>query len=100
MNNAIGELSGGNEALVLMVPANTTHFVPESRDFSASAEGQKFTIADAMAVTNLGQKILVSFYLRFNKPPRPSKAFGTEMQAMEWLLLGINKRSPAVAGDL
>lgn len=86
MNNAIGILSKGQEALVMMVPNNTTHFAPESRDFSASAEGLRFTIADAMVVSNLGQKMLVSFYLKFNKPAKPSKAFSNETQAMEWLL--------------
>ena len=86
INNAIGILSGGQQALVLMVPSNTTHFAPESRDFSASPEGLQFTIADAMVVTNLGQKMLVSFYLKFNKPPKPSKAFNTEAQAVAWLL--------------
>ena len=99
MNNKIGELSEGKEALILMVPDSSTYFAPESRDFSASLEGLKYTIADAMVVRNLGQKILVSFYLKFNKPPKPSKAFSTELQAMEWLL-SINKKSPAAAEDL
>lgn len=92
MNNAIGELSDGKEALVLMVPGQSTHFTPESRDFSASPEGQRFTTADAMVVFNLGQRILISFYLKFNKPPKPSQAFNTEEHAIEWLLsLGQQK---------
>lgn len=86
MNNAIGKLSRGQPALVLMVPNNTTHFAPGSRDFSASPEGLQFTIADAMVVRNLGQQLLVSFYLKFNKPPKPSKAFNSEAQAIDWLL--------------
>lgn len=93
INNSIGLLSKGQEALVLMVPDNTTHFAPESRDFSASAEGMQFTIADAMVVSNLGQKMLVSFYLKFNKPPKPSKAFNTEAQAIDWLLSLSSKKS-------
>ena len=86
MNNAIGELSAGKEALVLMVPSPSTQFALESRDFSASQEGQKFTLADAIVVSNLGQRILVSFYLKFNKPPKPSKAFDTEEHGIKWLL--------------
>jgi hypothetical protein len=86
MNNAIGELSEGQPILVLMVPSNTTHFAPGSRDFSASPEGLQFTIADAMVVHNLGQQLLVSFYLKFNRPPKPSKAFNNEAQAIDWLL--------------
>lgn len=86
LNNAIGELSGSKESLVLMVPGNSTHFTSESRTFSASEEGLKYTIADAMVVNNLAQKLIVSFYLKVNKPPKPSKAFSTEEDAINWLL--------------
>ncbi|MCD6017421.1 MAG: hypothetical protein K0S53_542 [Bacteroidetes bacterium] len=86
INNAIGQLSGGTEVPVLMVPGYHTHFLPESRDFSASEEGQKYTMGDALVVSNLGQRILMQFYLKFNKPPKPSKAFDTEAHAVEWLL--------------
>ena len=90
MNDTIGILSEGREALILMISGSTTHFLPESRDFSASSEGQRFTIADAIVVSNLGQRILVNFYLKFNKPTKPSKAFTTEVQAIDWLL-SLNK---------
>jgi hypothetical protein len=86
INRAIGELSEGKEAPVLMVPGHHTHFLPESRDFSASPEGQMFTMGDALVVSNLGQRILMQFYLKFNRPPKPSKAFDTEDHAIEWLL--------------
>ena len=86
LNNAIGELSDSKESLVLMVPGNSTHFSSESRTFSASEEGLRYTIADAMVVNNLAQKLIVSFYLKVNKPPKPSKAFSTEEDAMNWLL--------------
>ncbi|MDF2448347.1 MAG: hypothetical protein K0R26_851 [Bacteroidota bacterium] len=86
MNNAIGKLTNRLKALILMVPGNSTQFLPEARDFSASPEGQQFTLADALVVSNLGQRILMSFYLKFNRPPSPSQAFDTEEHAMEWLL--------------
>lgn len=86
LNNAIGQLSDSKESLVLMVSSTGTHFTLESRTFSASEEGLKYTIADAMVVTNLAQKLLVSFYLKINKPPKPSKAFSTENEAIDWLL--------------
>ena len=46
----------------------------------------KYTIADAIIVSNLAQKILINFYLKFNKPPKPSQAFNSEEQAINWLL--------------
>jgi hypothetical protein len=86
LNNAIGELSNSKQSLILMVPNNGTHFTPESRTFSASEEGLRYTIADAMVVQNLAQKLIVSFYLKVNKPPKPSKAFSSEEEAVSWLL--------------
>ena len=86
INNAIGELANHKESLIMMVPGDNTHFSSEARDFSASEEGMKYTIGDAIVVRNLAQKILISFYLKFNKPPKPSSAFSTEEQAMNWLL--------------
>lgn len=70
MNNAIGVLRERKESLVMIVPHSSTHFTHDARDFSASEEGLQYTIADAMVVTDLAQKLLVSFYLKFNKPKK------------------------------
>ena len=86
LNNAIGELSGYKESLVLMVPNNGTHFTAESRTFSASEEGLRYTIADAMIAKNLAQQLIVSFYLKINKPAKPSRSFSSEEDAINWLL--------------
>lgn len=86
LNIAQGELFGGNEGLMLMVAHTTTQFTNDAREFSASKEGLRFSIAEALVVKNLAQKILVSFYLKINKPPKPSKAFNTEDEAIKWLL--------------
>jgi hypothetical protein len=39
-----------------------------------------------MIVKNLAQNIMVSFYLKINKPIRPTKAFSYENDAINWLL--------------
>jgi hypothetical protein len=86
INNAIGALSDGKPARIMMVPQPNTVFDHGAREFSSSDEGLQYTIGDAMVITSLGHKILVSFYLKFNKPKKPSKAFDTEEAAMDWLL--------------
>ena len=86
ITEAIGELTEKKPALILMIAGNTTNYTSEARDFSASEAGSIYTIADAMIVNNLAQKIMVSFYLKINKPIRPSKAFNYEHEAVEWLL--------------
>ena len=86
LNIAQGELLGGKLGLVLMVAASTTQFTSDARDFSASKEGLRFSKAEAMVVRNLAHRLIVSFYLKFNKPSVPSKAFDTEEDATNWLL--------------
>ncbi len=86
VNDAIGMLSEGKECLVLMVADEVTQFDKSASEFSASEEGLLYTIADAFVVKSLAQKILASFYLKFNKPPKPSKIFTNEKAALEWLL--------------
>lgn len=86
LNNAIGEINNNQLSRVLMVPNENTNFTSEAREFSASEEGLKFTIADALISKNLAHKILINFYLKFNKPPKPSRVFENEEEAMEWLL--------------
>ncbi len=83
---AIGELTDQKQALILMIAGNTTNYTSEARDFSASDAGSIYTIADAMIVKNLAQNIMVSFYLKINKPIRPTKAFNYEGDAINWLL--------------
>ena len=62
------------KGLVLMIADSTTQFTSDARDFSASKEGLRFSIAEAMVVKNLAQRLVVSFYLKFNQPSVPSKA--------------------------
>lgn len=86
INNAIGELSEGKPARIMMVPQPNTVFDHGAREFSASDEGLQYTIGDALVVNSLAHKILANFYLKFNKPRKPSKAFDHEEHAITWLL--------------
>ena len=69
-----------------MVAGADTVFEPESRAFSASEEGLKYTMADAMVFNSMAHRLMANFYLKFNKPSRPSKAFTSIESAREWLL--------------
>lgn len=85
MNDAIGVLSEGKECLVLIVADEFAQFDRDSSDFSSSDEGQRYTIADALVVKSLSQKILANFYLKFNKPAKPTRIFTNEAEAIVWL---------------
>jgi hypothetical protein len=86
MNDAIGALSGGRESLILIMADEITQFSKEALAFSASAEGLRYTKADALVVKSLAQRITANFYLAVNAPPKPSKIFNSEAEARKWLL--------------
>lgn len=55
------------------------------RRAAASSENNQYTIADAYVVRSLAQKIIGNFYVRFNKPVRPTRMFNTLEDAIAWL---------------
>lgn len=85
MNDAVGVLSEGTECLVLIVADEFAQFDRDSGDFSSSEEGQRYTFADALVVKSLSQKILANFYLKFNRPAKPTRIFTNEAEAIAWL---------------
>ncbi len=82
---ALGDLCGHKMVLVMTVAAESTLFTAEAREESASENGLKYTLADAFVARNLAQRLMVNFYLKINKPVKPSMAFPTEEDALNWL---------------
>lgn len=85
MNRAVGVLSKGKEALILMLADELTSFDKEAMEFSASDEGLKYSIGEAMVVKSVTQKITANLYLKIVKPKKPSKIFNSEKEALKWL---------------
>ncbi len=58
---------------------------PETREWSASAENNKYTYCDAIVIGSISQKLITDFYLRFNKPVKPTKIFFSLPKAIDWV---------------
>lgn len=56
------------------------------RAFVSSPDQNQYTIADAVFIKNLSDKIMGDFYLNQNKPVKPTKLFGDRDEAIDWLL--------------
>ena len=54
-------------------------------------EVNRFRVAEAMLVKNLGQKLGVDVYIRLSKPTRVTKAFLKEEKAKKWLKAEFDK---------
>lgn len=57
----------------------------ETREFWAKEESCPYASADAYVATNFGHKFIGNFYLKFNKPGRPTRIFSNEADAIKWL---------------
>ena len=56
------------------------------REYTSSAEENKYTIADAIVTSTLSLNMAAKFYVRFNKPQMPTKVFKSRDEAIPWLL--------------
>ncbi|MBK9284195.1 MAG: hypothetical protein IPM51_07715 [Sphingobacteriaceae bacterium] len=86
INDILGNLSENKEAPVLITAETLIQFDRTAREFSASPEGFRFTLAEALVVKNFAQKLIATFYISYDKPPKPSKVFTDETKAIDWLL--------------
>ena len=82
---AMGKLGKGLKFPVLIDAGEFTSIDKEVRIFSANEESNLYTLADAIAYCSFAQKLIADFYIKYNKPIVPTKAFPTKEEAMKWL---------------
>lgn len=70
---------------VLVEAEELTSFSKESRELAASKEFVGITIAKALYIKSLGQRIIGNFYLHVNKPHIQTKLFTHRIKAINWL---------------
>lgn len=57
----------------------------EAREKVSSGNMTEQIIADAIVVEHYQHHMTANFFVRYNKPQRPTKIFKTEKEAREWL---------------
>ena len=82
----VDSLGKDRKYLNLMEAENNSQIDAEVRSFSASKEENKHTIADGFVMTSQAHKLISNFYMKFNKPAKPSKTFTERNKAIQWLL--------------
>lgn len=80
------KLSGGNPFCILL-DTSKGHFSvsPEGNNILASIEYARTRRAAALVVKNLATKMAGYFFIRFNKPPTPTRVFSSGEEAIIWL---------------
>lgn len=74
-NEAAAKISNYTPSLNLIILKNFVNVSPEARLYAAGEESNKYTIADAFVIESQALKLVGNFYIKFNKPTRPSKIF-------------------------
>ena len=57
----------------------------DARAFSGSDEVMQHSSAIAFLSKTIGEKMLANFFIKFMKPSKPTKFFGNEEDAINWL---------------
>lgn len=82
---AMEKLGGGKKYPILIDAGEFSSIDHEARIFSAAAESNIYTLADAIAYCNVAQKLLANFYVKYNKPVVPTEIFSNKTDAILWL---------------
>lgn len=57
----------------------------EAREYASSPEGNIHTIGSALIVKNLAQQLIIDYYIKFNNPIYPTRAFYKVDKAISWV---------------
>lgn len=73
--------------MAMLYTTETKFVIPskEVREYVATEKRSELVIADAFVIGSLAQRLAVRFFIRFNKPVRPTRFFDNEESAIEWL---------------
>ncbi len=81
--NCIKKLSNGKKYPLLAIYSDFNSF---SKEANALVAKHKLTLADALVTNNnFGLKLMAKFYLKINKPVRPTRIFNEVETALVWL---------------
>lgn len=86
VHNKINELSGCRPMLILHLPGKFANVDDDTRKFLASEHGLRFVIAQAFVLHSMAQRMVANFFMKMNKPKKPTKFFDKKEDAEEWLL--------------
>jgi len=86
------KFDGKNKHRVLVDPGKFTSLTREAREFSQRPESNEMTLATAVIIRSLAQRILINFMISvMHQQTMKMKMFDSKEKAIEWLLSRNNK---------
>jgi hypothetical protein len=85
VSGAVKRLGEGKRFPHMITMGQYTSITPEAREYMITEESNRYTSAAAFVTTSIHQRLLVMYFLRFNKSSRPMQLFSHETGAADWL---------------
>lgn len=85
INAAKDELVGTKPYSVIFQAPRFGNVTPAARQFAASEECYHNAIAKAIVTSSTASRIIGNFFIRFHRPPAPTKIFDSVESACAWL---------------
>ena len=82
------EICNGKKSKFLFTAYGGVSITKEARDNATKIEYLSPVGKSAVVADSLPYRIIANFYLKVNRPKNPYKVFGTEKEAVQWLLSG------------
>ena len=79
------DITGGKKEKFIFEGGEFVSITKEARENAIKIEDQSPTLASAVVISNLGQKIIADFYYLVNRPKQPYKVFSSFQKGVEWL---------------
>ncbi|MES2679879.1 MAG: hypothetical protein V4635_08345 [Bacteroidota bacterium] len=85
MVEKLGEMVNHKHVPILVRHENLALPGKANRDYWAKKESCPYSKAEAFMIGSIALRLLANFYLKINKPERPTRLFTDEQEANEWL---------------
>jgi hypothetical protein len=81
----MGEMLNHKQAPILFKHQDFALPGKANRDYWATKEACPYSKAEAFIINSIALQLIANFYLKINKPERPTKMFTHEEEAIKWL---------------
>lgn len=75
----------GEKLHVLIDMTQSESISPEARAFAAGSQTADYYDSLAIVAGSPATRLVANFFIRFHKPPRPTRIFNTTDEAVKWL---------------
>ncbi len=82
----INNEANGLKYRLLVTAGEKASLSQDARNYASSAESTDALVADAVVVQSYSHEMTANFFIRFNKPNRPTQLFKNREEAVEWLM--------------